>query len=722
MSSATYSIQHRLPGRLRVSLDLIRTHPNLARGIEALLKQIEGVFSARINWRLSMLIVSFDPSRFDLEGWLDELDAKLEERSVPELCEVRKQRGSLLELLARASMAVESILSPPVQFALGAASLVASAAKFSSAITGPLSLLSVVPIISRAIWSLSLDRKIGPDVLDSATCLICIRSGHYVHASLLTFLLGTGEFVRYAITESCNELVEQHINLMSSSVWKIKRHRRIRVSLKRIKVGDKVAVYPGESIAVSGLVLSGQATIVSSSPDEYSAPRQIKEGDLVEAGNVLLDGKIYLQVHRVESALESAGLIEEKRMTRKMQRTHLHHYALRTAHRGMPLLLALAGVSFAITRDIESFLSIITFDFVTGVKITVPVAVLAAIRRAGRRGIIFKNAAALERLATTDVAIFAKSGTLTLHEPEVTAIYTNSGFEEKEIIRLAGAVSRRYDHQQAYAIYRYARDNHLEIPERVDSSLIKGMGVCGLVEEREVCVGRTSLMQERGIDIEAARSFLQDCESRGDSRACIAVDGTLAGVIAYNDPVRPEAPEVVKALGKMGVEVIMITGGGEAAARAIAEKTGITDVRHRVSPEDAAEIVRAYRAKGLKVAFIGDDAKDARALEQANLSVTPSSGSDSAKFRADVLLVDGISGLTNGLLIARFAMRRARQDLLITTIPNVFGLTLSAAHRIDGATATAISNGSVLLGALNGIRPAAGVEEYKVIDLLKDDA
>jgi P-type E1-E2 ATPase len=304
------------------------------------------------------------------------------------------------------------------------------------------------------------------------------------------------------------------------------------------------------------------------------------------------------------------------------------------------------------------------------------------------------------------VVIFARSGTLTALQPYITDVHTVGDFTQEEVGRLAAAVVERYNHLQAYAIYQFARTKTLPVPERTSSQRISGLGVSGTVEGHTVMVGRTRLLEEHGIELAPARAFLEECSKRGDSRACVAVDGKLAAVIAYQDPVRPHAAEVLTELRQLGVrEIAMTTGGSQEAANALAQKVGIDKVFPRSLPEDQAEIVKRYRKQGFKVAVVGDDVDDALALEHADVGITLEGGADVVRYRADVILTEGLEGLVDAIEIARQGMQLARQNMFVVSAPNWLGLALTATGRVGGELPTLLNNGSVILGAANGMRP-----------------
>ncbi len=706
-----YEVLHSLPGRVRVRLPAIFDDQALAAGLEQVLNEQAGVCNTSANARLASVTIIFFPDLFDPITWLDQLS--LDE--IPRLTKKSNGHHKLPKPLAmtrRCTFAFEAFLPPKGQFVLGSASLIATLVELPAVVTGSLIAAAVLPILNRAVQTLLDERRLGADALDGATCLALIKSGNFMPAALMTALIGLGELVRDLVTLNCQRLIAHQLLLSQRSAWLIKGRGRVRVPVAELRHGDQLVVYPGELIAFEGTVLEGCGEVVPASPEMDFSPQFVRVGDRVAADMILTDGKLYIRNEQLPS-LKVADPAREKQKRRWLQRTRLHRAALRAGYRRVPGLLSMAALVFALTRDPYRALTIICFDFITGIRIAIPTAVLSSMYKAGTRGIVIRNASALERLADVNAIVFVRSGTLTSLRPSVTDIFLAPGFALEEVTRLAAAVEQRYSHLAAYAIYSYANLNRVPVPERTSSSLVGGLGVTGIVEGKNVLAGSTLLMDEQAVDLSAARSFLDKCKQRGDSRVCVAVDGKLAGVIAYQDPVREESAFVIEELKRLGMEEIaMTTGGSQMAGEALAKKVGIATVHSRTSPEEQAEIVRRYKQRGLKVAVVGHDVADALALEQADLAITLSSGADIARHRADVVLTsEDLTALVEGIEIARSGMALAHQNMMVVSLPNWLGLALSLTTETEVIGATLLNNGSVIVGAMNGLRPLLAMDE-----------
>lgn len=702
-SSTKLEVMHALAGRIRVRLEQIDHDQPRANGLEKLLLAHEGVVAVRSNVACASVVIEFEPDKFDPIPFLQALDWH-HVHPTENKCAGLAPPG--LRKLTQATFAFEELVQPKAQFALAGAGLIATVFGAPAVVTGTVISAAVAPILNRAVQSLLHERRLSADFLDGLTCVMLIRGGSYFPAALMSTLISAGEFIRDLITQRCRKMIAHQMALSKRSAWLVKGNRRVRVPVNELHHGDLIVVYPGELIPCTGTVIKGKGRVVSALPDSEFAARSLGPDDHVDPDTILLDGKLYVQAKRIQRHA-SRNLMQEKQTTRWLQRTRLHRNALKAGHRTIVPVLGIAALFFAITRNLERSLAIITFDLITGIKITIPITVLSAMYRAGDSGVVMRNASVLESLAEVDAVIFARSGVLTANVPIVTDLFVVDGYSRDQVTSYAAAVEQQYDHIAAYAIYSCVKEHQMKIPERTNSSLICGLGLKGDVDGHTVMVGRTKLLEMENISLEPAKHFLEECEKRGDFRVCVAIDNKLAAVIAYTEPLRPEVAETIARLKELGVkEIAMMTGGSVNAANALAKQAGIEKLYPRTLPEDQAKIVKDYRDRGFNVAVVGYDVDDALALEQANLAITLESGADVARHRADIVLAsDNMRGLAEGIEIARSGMALAQQNLGLVSTPNVLGFVVSLFRETNPVVATLMNNGSVMIGAANGLRP-----------------
>jgi Cu2+-exporting ATPase len=705
LSGNGYQIIHSLPGRIRLRFQAIYQDAPLAIGLRDLLNAQDGVRLARTNPDCAAVVISFNPEAFDPLSWLDQLRLEDIKRPLP----ASNNAGRFTNpsaALSKATFAFEALLSPGLQLLLGLASLASTLGGAPASVARSILYAAVVPILNRALQTVLEDKRLGADALDGASCLFLIRAGSLLPAAVMTSLIGMGELMRDLVTRRCQTMISHQLALSHRSAWLISDNHRVRVPVLELRAGDRLVVYPGELITCDGTVESGVGTIIPASPETEFAPQSVSTGDCVSADTLLLEGKLYIR-NEQGPKLKPADPVRAKEKKRWLQRTKLHRFALHHAYERVWPVLSMAALLFAVTKNIHRAVTIVCFDFITGIRIAIPTAVLASMFKAGRRGIVIRNATALERLAEIDTVIFARSGTLTAPVPEITEIFTCGSYSMEDLTRLASAVEQRYSHLGSFAIYNYAHLNSIPVPERTSSHVISGLGVSGDVEGKSILVGSTRLMELRDVSLAPAQDFLYQCTQRGDSRVCVAIDRELAGVISFKDPLRKEIKRVIRALGKIGIsEIAMMTGGSKQAAEELARQAGIETIYARTLPADKAKIVQDYKLRGRKVAVVGYDTADSLALEQADIAITLGTGADVARHRADVVLTSkSMRSLVEGIQIARSGMALAKENLVLVSAPNWLGLFLAVTNQADFLSATLLNNGSVIIGAANGLRP-----------------
>ncbi len=488
--------------------------------------------------------------------------------------------------------------------------------------------------------------------------------------------------------------------------WLVKGDKRICVPADEVKVDDIVVVYPGDMVPVDGTVLSGEASIDQSKLTGESIPVEVTTGANVFASTVAVEGKVYVRCTAVGSQTR-AGLVLQCVSEAPLHETKIQNYASNLADKAVVPIFLAAGASFILTWDVRRLISMLVLDFCTGIRIAAPTAVLSSMHRAGRRGILIKSGAALERLSSVSAIIFDKTGTLTSGEPKIEEIARFNGRTEDEVLALAAAVEMRLHHPAARAIVKEAQRKGLVIPERDKSEFARGMGAQAWVSGQLVIVGSKRMMEAEGIVVDETRESESRARKLGESVSFVAVDGKVAGLIRYSDRLRPEVTEAIRQLKKLGVKkLVMATGDTEEAAKRIADTCGLDEVMARAFPEDKAELVKRLKAEGHQVAVIGDGINDSPALAYADVAISLHGATDAARQSADVVLTDdNIARLPEAIRIARSAMALVKQNMAMSIIPNATGFALAAAGMVGPAGATLLNNGSAIAAAINSLRP-----------------
>jgi heavy metal translocating P-type ATPase len=308
-----------------------------------------------------------------------------------------------------------------------------------------------------------------------------------------------------------------------------------------------------------------------------------------------------------------------------------------------------------------------------------PTAIMVGTGLGARRGVLFKNATALETAARIDTIVMDKTGTLTRGEPEVTDLVIAEGVDERDVLALAAAVERGSEHPLAVAVVRHAQARGVpELPPTGFES-VSGEGASATVDGHLVAIGNRRFMERSAVDTRAIAGKREDIASGGKTAVVVAVDGRAVAVVGIADAPRDTAAAAVSALHDQGVVVVMLTGDNRATARAVADKLGITDIEAEVLPEQKNAVVRRLRTEGRVVAMAGDGVNDAPALAEADVGIAMGTGTDVAMQSAGVTLVKGdLAGIARARALSRATMRNIRQNLVLAFVYNVLGIPLAA--------------------------------------------
>ena len=480
-----------------------------------------------------------------------------------------------------------------------------------------------------------------------------------------------------------------------------------------------VIVYPGEQIPVDGEVIKGLATVDQQQLTGESMPIVAKECTMVYASTLLRSGQIYIRTDRVGKQTRAAASLELLQNA-PVHDTRMANYAAQLADKLILPSLVLASVVLAITKEPARAASILTLDFVTGIRVSMPTAFLGALNHNTRHGILVRSGRTIEQLAEVDTVVFDKTGTLTQGKLTVVGIQTvPERMTSEQVITLAAAAEQRIAHPVAEAITEYARSQNIHIPRRETWNYEVGLGIRATIEDREVLVGSDRFLIQEKISLECLEDRSLPIDGKCDlsdksvfanwlSLIYVACDGELQGIIQYADPLRPESPTLIQTLQASGQEIHLLTGDSQQRAKIVAQELNIPldRVHAQAFPEEKARIVRDLKLAGKTVAFVGDGLNDSVALAYADVSVSFANGSDIAREIADVVLMnDDLSTLIEALNIAGETKKLIEQNTLLVVAPNLMALGLATTIGLNPLIATMVHNGSAIAAGLNSLRP-----------------
>lgn len=705
-SDCLFTVVHSIPGRLRLRVPSIKMDPALGQRFAGALVAFPGVQHVRINRLAASIAIEYDPAINNVAGIASALNntdlSKVKPIEVPHT--PIRQAGLLLERLFNF---FERITPPVVQLAAGAASL--TAAMLELPLAGVFAWAACSPILCRALRTAIEERKISVDGLDGMAAVLMIAHSNFRAASFMMTLIGLGEYIRELTANRCKKIIEDLLGLAGRSAWLVKGKKRICIPADQVKLGDTVVVYPGEMMPVDGTVIKGEALINQASLTGESVPVEVREGHSVFAATVVVHGQVYINCTATLTNSRASQVIDLVNAA-PLHETRIQNYAAVMADKAVVPIIGSAATCFLFSRNITQMMSMLIYDFSTGIRISAPTAVLASMASAGKQGILVKSGGALERLARVNAIIFDKTGTLTSGKPSVNDVFIVQGNTQDDVVSLAASVEQRLSHPAAQAIVNYAQLKGLEIPSRIDTTHSRGMGVSASVDGKQVLVGSRRMMDTAKIDLQPGERFEKEAMLRGSSMAYVAIDGKLAGILAYADTVRPEAKEMIRKLHRRNIKrIIMATGDNEFSARRIAGELGLDDVLSSAFPEHKAELVLKLKSEGFTVAVVGDGINDSPALAHADVAISLRGGTDAAREHADVVLTDDdLLRLPQTVDIARSAMNLVKETMALVAVPNGTGLVMTACGMVGPAGATLLNNGSAIVAALNSLRPLMG--------------
>jgi heavy metal translocating P-type ATPase len=389
--------------------------------------------------------------------------------------------------------------------------------------------------------------------------------------------------------------------------------------------------------------------------------------------------------------------------------TRVGNVAARVANRFVLPTLALAGLSFFLSGgNIAQAASLLMFDLGTGLRVSVPTAIMAALTRAGSQGLLIRSGRSLELLAEIDVVVFDKTGTLTCGHPSVLAVECHGSTDgEDELLRLAASAEQSLNHPVALAIVRCAEERELDLLPCEQWEYRIGRGVSAVIHGRHVLVGNARMMEEAGITLPPASD---DPHLEAATPVHLVVDGQPRAVIHAADALRPDSAALVAELHRRGLQAHMLTGDVAPVAHAVARRLGLRpeEVHADALPDEKARVVRELSDRGLRVAFVGDGINDSAALAYADVSVSFASGSDLARETADIVLTnDKVSDLLVAIDLAQRTFALVKQNIGIVGVPNLSALVLGTVLPVSPIAAVLLNNGSCLVAAANALRVLA---------------
>ena len=560
-------------------------------------------------------------------------------------------------------------------------------------------ILCGLPIIAEAVIGLITAFDIKADVLVSLALIASLCIGETFAAGEVAFIMQLGALLEELTVARARAGIERLVHLTPQTARVLRDGREEIIPAAQVTVGDRIRVLPGESIPVDGIIISGQTSVNQAVMTGESLPVDKTVGDTVSSGTVNQFGAFEM---RAEKVGEDSSI---QRMIRLVQsadagKAKIVGLADRWATWIVAAALTAAVLTWLITGQIIRAVTILVVFCPCALVLATPTAIMAAIGNATKRGFLVREGDALERLAKVKVIAFDKTGTLTNGTPEVVAVHSASArFDSDEIYRLAAAAEQLSEHPLGKAIVKSYSKNGGIMTETEGFEMLPGRGVCAKIEGKTVLAGSTKLLRERGaeftIPTEAAAYTDKGC-----TVTYIAVDGAFAGFLALSDTLRTESAATVAALAELGVQTVLLTGDNENAAKAIADKLHISEVRAGCLPEDKLKYIGEYQSKNIPVCMIGDGINDAPALKKADVGIAMGGvGSDIAVDAADIALIDDeVRELPQLTALSKRMMRTIKINMTFSMALNFIAVALAIIGTLNPVIGALVHNaGSVLV-------------------------
>ena len=534
-----------------------------------------------------------------------------------------------------------------------------------------------------------LRRRLEVEVLDALSIGVSVLRGDFNTAGSVMFLLNLGSLLEEWTRKKSLDDLARSMALNVDKVWVRSQGTEVLLPLTKVQPGDEIVVRSGNMVPLDGTVIEGEAMVNQAALTGESMPVRKAKGATVYAGTVVEEGECVFLAKAAGGANRYDKIVAMIEESEKLK-SSTENRALELADKLVPWCLAGTVVTYALTCNVTRAISILMVDFSCALKLSMPLAVLSAMRECGTAHITVKGGKYLEALAKADTIVFDKTGTLTRATPQVVDIIPFSNSEKDDVLRLAACLEEHFPHSMANAVVRAAREQglaHEEMHSEVE--YIVAHGIASRVGGERVVIGSYHFVfEDEHCIVPADEQEKFDQMPAEYSHLYMAASGQLVGVICIADPLRPEAASVLRQLHKLGIRnTVMMTGDSYRTAEAIARQVGVDQFFAEVLPEDKANFVQKAKAEGRTVVMIGDGINDSPALSAADIGIAIHSGAAIAREIADVTIkADSLEELVT-----------------LKTIANALQHRVSSNYRF----VLSFNSTLIVLGALGILQPAA---------------
>ena len=685
-----FKIEHEIRGRVRLHICQKRMTCRQADQLEYFLTNLEGVTAAKVLERNQDAVISFSGNREEILKAVQGFS--YEKAEAPESYlqnSGREMNGEYWEKMVNHVVlhyGKKIFLPLPIRTFL--------------------TTLKSVKYIWKGVCTLAKCRIEVP-VLDATAIGVSILRGDFSTASSVMFLLGFGEILEDWTHKKSVDDLARSMSLNVSKVWLVTEEGEVLVNSDRIRPGDEVRIRMGTVIPFDGVVTAGEGMVNQASLTGESMPVAKRESSYAYAGTVVEEGEITICVKETTGSTKFEKIVTMIEETEKLK-SAVESKAEHLADSLVPYTLAGTGLTYLLTRNVTRALSILMVDFSCALKLAMPISVLAAIREANAHKITVKGGKFLEAVAEADTIVFDKTGTLTKAQPTVVDVVSFNGDSGDDLLRLAACMEEHFPHSMAKAVMDAARNRgltHEEMHSKVE--YIVAHGISTTIDGRKAVIGSHHFvfedekckipdgMEEKFAELPPEYSQLY-----------LGIEGELAAVICIEDPLRAEAPGVIRKLREAGFkQIVMMTGDSDRTARAIASKVGVDEYYSEVLPEDKARFIEEARKNGHKVIMVGDGINDSPALSAADVGIAISDGAELAREIADITIgADDLSVMVTLKEISNGLMAKIHRNYRRIVGINGTLIALGVTGVIQPTTSALLHNTSTLLIGMDSMK------------------
>ncbi len=548
---------------------------------------------------------------------------------------------------------------------------------------------------------------------------------YFEGAGMIVTLIDVGKYLEARSKTKTSDALSKLVDMAPDTATVLRNGNEQLIPAEEVVIGDTVLVRPGQKIPVDGVIIEGSTALDESALTGESMPAEKTVGDKVFSATINKSGFIKFTAERVGSDTSFAKIIQlvEEASSSKAP---IARFADKVSGIFVPTVIGIAVLTFAVwmisgaefSFALTCAISVLVISCPCALGLATPVAIMVGTGKGAENGILIKSAEALEHAGNINTVVFDKTGTLTEGVPEVKDVAVKIGIEKKELLSIAASLEHSSEHPLATAVLKKAKELGADIKETEDFLSLAGRGIYAKIDGDEYYIGNRRLMDSIQADLSGFSEFEQEISQKGKTPLYVANGSEVIGILAAADTIRESSKDTVRALNRMGIETVMLTGDTKAAANAVKDELGIKNAIAEVLPEDKEKKIALLSDEGKHVAMVGDGINDAPALARADVGIAIGGGTDVAMSCADIVLMKSDpAGAAKAILLSKAVMRNIRENLFWAFFYNCLGIPLAAGvfyHLLDWQLSPMFASAAMSLSSVSVVTNALRLRRVKL--------